>query len=264
MARPLTKRNSAGELYVRPPLIEAQINEILAQSPATLQQRLSIEDSQSSNYLKSECLVHLARDFIRHGKEAMTKADMVLRVLFDRCEKILLVKIPNKGRPSAAYIREEVLGQFAELFAIDGAKENSDRLDFFECRFDRAFRTFRIDLVRKETNRLKKLDPLPIQDVDTLPSSNKQIPTRLIKALRSPEKVESSVLLKEIHEAINALPEDERRAVILCHVLGYKIESKNPEESTAATICKVSGRTIRNRLTRAVGKLSKFKEEILS
>jgi len=53
---------------------------------------------------------------------------------------------------------------------------------------------------------------------------------------------------------------DERDAVVLVHVLGYKVESGDPDEDTAATRCKCTGRTIRNRLMRAAAKLSRFKE----
>ena len=260
MARPLTKRSSTGGLYVRPAQVEGQIDEMLSQNRATLRHHLAVGNPQASGYISSECLVHLARDFIRHGNEAMVS--MVLRVLLERCEAILLSRIPDKELPTAADVREEVIGQFGELFATDGTEENRNDLDHFECRFNQAFSTFRIDLVRKEIARLKRFDPLPNQDDDTLPSSHKEIPARLIEALRSPEKADSAVLLREIHEAINALPDDERKAVILCHVMGHKIESKNADEVTAATICNVSGRTIRNRLTRAAVKLSIFMEEV--
>ena len=63
-------------------------------------------------------------------------------------------------------------------------------------------------------------------------------------------------------KAIDALPSDERDAVILVHVLGYKEKSEDPEEETAATRCNCTGRTIRNRLTRAAGKLARFKEDL--
>ena len=260
MAHPLTKRDKSGNLYVRPNQVEAQINEVLSQNLSTLRHRLAVGAPQTSGYLSSECLVHLARDFLRRDNEAM--ANRVLLVLLKRCEATLLSKIPDNKLATAADVREEVLGQFGELFATDGTEENRNNLDFFECRFNQAFSTLRIDLVRRELARLKRFDPLPNQDDDTLPSPHREIPARLKEALRSPEKAESAVLLKEIHEAIDALPDDERKAVILCHVMGHKIESKNPDEETAATICNVSGRTIRNRLSRAAVKLSIFKEEV--
>ena len=158
-------------------------------------------------------------------------------------------------------VREEVLGQFGELFATDGTEENRDDLDWFECRFNLAFRAFYIDLVRSEKARLKQLVPLPDYADDIEHSRpHKEIPTRLIEALRRQEAAENSVLLREVYEAIDTLPDDERKAVILCHVMDYKIESNNPDETTAATICTVTGRTIHNRLSRAAEKLSHLKE----
>ena len=59
------------------------------------------------------------------------------------------------------------------------------------------------------------------------------------------------VALQDLLKEINNLPPDEREAVILCHVMGFKVESEDPEETTAATLCDVTGRTIRNRLSRA-------------
>jgi DNA-directed RNA polymerase specialized sigma24 family protein len=79
----------------------------------------------------------------------------------------------------------------------------------------------------------------------------KILPTQEWDALREP-----------LVTAIEALPLDERKAVILVHVLGYKEESQDADEETAATRCKCTGRTIRNRLTRAAAKLSRFKEDI--
>ena len=83
-------------------------------------------------------------------------------------------------------VREEVLGQFGELFATDGTEENRDDLDYFECRFNRAFYTFYTDLVRSEKARLKPL-VFPSDHADDVEYSppHKEVPTRLIEALRS-------------------------------------------------------------------------------
>jgi DNA-directed RNA polymerase specialized sigma24 family protein len=84
----------------------------------------------------------------------------------------------------------------------------------------------------------------------------------LSEYLRTPAIPQRALVLREFKEALNALPADERKAVILCHIMGYDQESDDPEKITAATICGVRGRTIRNRLTRAAARLSPFKELI--
>ena len=260
MAHPLTKRDKTGNLYVRPNQVEAQINEVLSEDPTKIRNRITVWDSEASDFLSSECLVHLAREFLRRDREEM--ANMVLRVLLERCNSILLSKIPDNKLPVAAYVREEALGQFGELFATDGTEENRDRLDYFECRFNRAFRSHYQDLVRSEKAHLRRHVRIPSETYDSKADTHKEIPYRLIEALKSQEATDSPVLLQEIHEAIDSLPHDVRQAVILCHVMGYKIESKNSDETTAATICNVSGRTVRNRLSRAAAKLSKFQEDL--
>jgi len=46
------------------------------------------------------------------------------------------------------------------------------------------------------------------------------------------------------------------------YIMGYKEESIDPDEETAATRRNCTGRTIRNRLTRAAAKLAPFKEDL--
>lgn len=258
MARPLTKCRSNGEVYIRPPTVEAAIDEALMLDSAALKRQLEIADRQKPGYFCSECLVHLIRETVRSGDQ--TKVNLVLPVLLLRCEANLRAKIPNGALPDAESLREEVLGQFSEMFASDGTGDNPNELDFFEVRFNRAFRTFRIDLVDKEINRLKNVSPLPAPSVDD--ESYDDVLARLSEAMRVPATQERALFLADFWEAINTLPPDECRAVVLCHVMGYKEESKDPDEVTAATLCNCSGRTIRNRLARAAAKLKRFKEDL--
>ena len=255
MTRPLTKRQLNGELYTRPPTVEAQINEALKLDLAILKQRLEITDSKTVDYLRSECLVHLIRKAKRTGDNDRT--DLVLPVLLLRCETILQKKISDRESFDAESLRDEVLGQFGEMLASDGTDTDPNELDFYECRFNLAFRTFRIDLVEEEKNRLKNLFSLPSPSIDEQEERDEDVLARLSDAVRIPATQESSVFLSEIWEVLIALPAEERRAVILCRVMGYKVESQDPNEVTAATRCNCSGRTIRNRLAQAATKLAR-------
>ena len=62
--------------------------------------------------------------------------------------------------------------------------------------------------------------------------------------------------------AIEALPADERDAVILVHVLGYKEESEDPEEETAATRCTARDERFAIGSHGRPAKLSRFKEDL--
>ena len=258
MLRPLTKCKRDGERYTRQPVVESEIEGALRDDLITLKQRLSVTDRESSDYLRSECLVHLIRDALRRKNGHRLNA--VLPVLLGRCEAILKAKISDQ-LPNAEHLREDVLSEFSELLANDGTGECPDELDFYECRFNLAFRTLRIDAVRQEIDQVERTAELPDHREGGELEADEEVFARISESLQIPEAQQNSVFLEEILRAIDTLPSDQREAVILCHVFGYKEESADPNDVTAATRCNCTGRTIRNRLSRAAAKLSKLKEE---
>ena len=259
MARTLQKTGANGPL-VRPDDVETQIDAALTLPHQPLRARLDITDPQDADHLRSETLVHLVRHGRRTGDQGLIS--LVLPVLLARCEANLIVKVPDGQLPEAATVREDILGEFSEMFASDGTGKNPDELDFYECKFNRAFRFFRIDIVRRETGRLKHLAPTPDPDEEGEPEPHDEVFARVSEAFRSQATQNDDVFRSELHDAILELPPDERDAVILVHALGYREESDDPGEVTAATRCDCTGRTIRNRLTRAATKLARFKEDL--
>ena len=163
MARPLTKLTRKGKLYIRPARIEANIDRALAEDLATLKLRLQVTDPGATDYLTSECLVHLIRDSNRRGEAKMR--DHLVLALFARCELNLKFAVPDRRVSNAADLREEVLQEFALMLAADGLGDNSDDLDYFECRFNRSFKTLRIDLLRSEQTQQNRCVPLPDESV---------------------------------------------------------------------------------------------------
>ena len=263
MARPLTKTEAGGELYTRPSAVEAQIDRVICLSRSDLQIRLLIVERDAPDYLCSECLVHLVREGRRSDDQQLMSA--VLPVLLGRCEANLLVKVPDGGMLDATGLRQEILEDLTDLFVTDGTGALPDELDFYECRFNKAFRALRIDAVRRDVRRRKR----GIAVVDLQPSEAASGPhgyegafARVSDSFKILPTQEWDVFREPFLKAIEALPADERDAIILVHVLGYKEESDDPEKETAATRCNCTGRTIRNRLTRAAAKLSRFKEEL--
>ena len=184
----------------------------------------------------------------------------MLPILFVRCEAILRAKISDQ-LPNADLLRKEVLSEFSELLASDGTDEHSHDLDFYECRFNLAFRTLRVDTVRQEMDQVERTAELADHTEEGEPEASEEVFARVSELLQIPETQEDRIFLEEVWETIHALPPDERKAVILCRVFGYKEESDDPNEVTAATRCNCTGRTIRNRLSRAAKKLSQLKEE---
>ena len=259
MVRPLTKRTRTGAPYTRPPEVETEIKAALREDWGTLRRRLKIADGRSAEHVGSECLVHLLRDAHRKGDDRRMGA--VLQVLLGRCEAILKATIPE-SEPGAGEMREAVLGKFTELLARGCVGERPEELDFYECKFNRALQTLRFDVVDRERRRLWRRVEVPRwDDGDGLPLSEEEGLALLSEAGRARPTQEQSALLEEVKEAIEALPADEREAFVLCRVYRYKAESKDPAETTAAVLCGCTGRTIRNRLSRAETKLWRSKEE---
>ncbi len=260
MVRPLTKCRSNGECYVRPGAVEREIEDALQQDLETLRERLLVTSSKLPDYLSSECLVHLIRESRRREDDDCLNA--VLPVLLGRCEAILEAKVAG-SLPGAEDLREDVLSQFGELLASDGNGVHADALDMYEVRFNLAFRTLRIDAVRREERRVKPRVTLPEGRDDEEPYAyDEEALARMSEELQAPAGQLGALFLAEVREAIRSLPPDERKALVLCAVYGFKVESIDPSETTAATLCNCTGRTIRNRLSRAAEKLSLFKEDL--
>jgi DNA-directed RNA polymerase specialized sigma24 family protein len=263
MTRPLTKRDSNGKTYERPAEIEAAIRSAEQQDAVTLSRLAAISDKSSPDFMPSECLVHLIREARRRDDEEMM--NVLLLPLLARCEANLKTKVPNGGIAKAADVREDILSEFSVLFAEDGSPGHLDELDYYECRFNAAFRCLRIDIVRRELarerQRARRLVPVPTEDEAPDNSEDDEVLARIAEDFRQNPTQLPRLFLKELLSAIKSLPEDERNAVVLCRILGYKEESEDTQERTAATICGVSGRTIRNRLGRAAAKLSHLKSK---
>ena len=263
MARPLTKTVPGGALYTRPFAVEAQIDEAICLSRTDLLTRLLIVDRKAPGYLRSECLVHLVREGRRSGDQQLMSA--VLPILLVRCEANLFVKVPDGGILDAASLRQEILENLTDLFVTDGMDDFPDELDFYECRFNKSFMALRVDAVRRDVRRRNRsiaVVNLPPSEAASAPDAYEDAFARVSEAFRVLPTQERYVFREPFVKAIESLPADECEAVILVHVMGYKEESKDPEEETAATRCNCTGRTIRNRLTRAAAKLSRFKEDL--
>ncbi|WP_153369821.1 hypothetical protein [Rhizobium sp. ICMP 5592] len=259
----MTKTEPDGVLYARPSTVETQIDQAVQLSVTDLRRRLLITDRNDPSHLRSECLVHLVREGRRSGDQARMTA--VLPILLGRCEANLRVTVADGVIPDAANLRQEILDNLAELFVMDGSGDFPDELDFYECKFNKAFRALRIDAVRRAVRRSKRsieVADMPELEVESTPDAFEDAFARVSETFRVLPTQEWDAYREPFLQAIEALPPDEREAVMLVHVLGYKAESEDPEEETAATRCNCTGRTIRNRLTRAAAKLSRFKEDL--
>lgn len=252
MARPLTKKDQKGDLYVRPSSVETEIDGAIGQDWETLSKRAHITDPSAPDFLPRECLVHLIRDAIRRNDQRL--ATVLMRPLLLRCAANLLKTVPDSAIPNAAEVREDILDSFQMLFTAEAAE---DALDYYECKFGRAFKSLRLDRIdAAKAKRKKALPPLPqITNEDGEVMPDEEALALLSRAARIGASQEDRIYLPQVLKAVNALPLDQRRAVVLRRIVGYT------EEQTAA-ICKVDKRTVRYRLARADAQLKKLKEDL--
>lgn len=247
MVQPLTKRRTTGELYTRPPQIEAAIERSLILDRGELLRRARIADPKHPEFIQPECLVHIVRSARRASDHELSNP--LLGALFERCAAMLLAAITGRRSQRAEDLRREVLDRFADKF-LDGA---SDALDIFEVRFGLAFRGLRIDVIRPTFEDSVEFIPLPGAEDDNAASED--------AALGAPATQESQLFSKELAQAAWRLPKEQRYPIVLVYLMGYAVESDDPTKKTAATMCRVSGRTIRARLAQGIASLRKLMEE---
>jgi hypothetical protein len=248
--------------YQRPPQVEAEIDSLLLLAAPQLDARLQITNRQQAGYLSSESLVYLLRQEVLRLQGSASRderhLDALLQHLLRRCEAILMVNVQDSALPNAADVRQQVMDDLVDLFLPSDPGHHPEELDLYECKFNLAFRALRVDAVRAAQRRCREIHlsdmAAPQGDMDAA-DAEEEVFDRIHELSVAPEQ-ENYCRRQALHRAIGALPAEQRQAVTLVHILGYSVESDNPEEKTAATICGCTGRTIRNRLRRAAQQLA--------
>lgn len=260
MARALNKIKGTGEYYTRPADIEAVIDEALTQDLDTVLARANIRNPKQPGYMPLECLLHLARE-ARLKRDTQTETKL-LRPLVLRCELLLKKAIPDARYRDAENIRQDILCKFFELYALVGSNYDATGLDFFECRFMAAFASLRYERLRDEGRRQKVFVEFGVEkDDEGKPLDDENALAKLSAAAQSPARQENLTYLGQVLEFLKTLSPEDRQTVTLVAIEGYKIESEDKDEVTAATLCGVSGRAIRKRLKKAATLLKNFQQE---
>ena len=250
LPEPLTRRNAAGEIYQRQPIVQTQIQEALGLSPEDLRRRSEIGDNTSPEFLKEECLVYLIRHY--HKAENQPCVNDLSESLVRRCGTWINRKLRSLGQEMEIEGYSDVLEQmFGRILDL-----SSDRGDFLQVRFWQVLKRLAVQSYRKQSSKLQiERDNIPLASLAGYDGEDRdaparkreiQVPSTLAKTVES-EVIENNL----IREALTRIEEPFRSAFLLRYYYGWPIEDQDPTVQTISRHFNKTPRTIRNWLARA-------------
>lgn len=249
MITPLRKRNLQGTLYKRDAKIEALLAQLELLSRAELVARCHLTDSNDSGYVPSECLMYFVRATRQDNSDQY----------FEQLYKILLSRVlralPNpetsdgdvvRVSQTKSRIRDAAFDRFTEALVADH-QAYSEKLDYFEVRFDGAIANLRRDAqdtAWRDENRTTTLEYDP--------ETNEPSPEveEAAGSVNPFENLEESDYRSRLDAAIDTLPREQIRIIQMLRE-GFPIDSKDPDAVTIAKTLKKSEKTIRLHRDRA-------------
>lgn len=248
MVTPLRKRTVGGELYQRPPTIEAKL---VALEQLTSHERLEqcqITDSKDPLYVPSECILYFVR--AARGGTADKYYESLYKVLISRVLSQLPKRTERRAEESFTdtQIREQALGIFCELLA-DDFLDYAEQLDFYEVRFMLAVKTLRISVYREVMRDEKGKETLESDDEEG------GLKKEVEEAAAGYNPFDPQVLSVadyrfELDSAIEKLPDLQKRILQLLK-LDMPIDSIDPNIVTISKVLKKSEKTIRTHRDKA-------------
>lgn len=256
LAKPLTHSNKAGAPYVRPPDVEAQLNELLSESPAEQLARAKCTDKGSPRFLKDECMVYLIR-------EAWLADDSVL------CSELSQQLIRRCTRPIRRTLQllgvapDDLQDVFGDVIAkmMTAILDDEGKGDFYQVRFRQALRFRMIEVharYERQHERLLTENRLcASRDGEDDDDEDGSFEDRV----RQPGDVaEDAVQLLEIREAVASIRDPRhRRAFVLHHRDDWPIETQDPLNPSVSGHFKVTPRTVSNWLRTAERDLAEWR-----
>jgi len=248
---PLTKRTPDGTLYERPALIESLLLQLFGLPPDELIARASIRDRTAPDYIPSECLVYLIRTT---GQGPSSWFEPLYKLLVER----VLRALPRAGGVDndidfvRERVRDLVFDRFVEMLASD-RQHRDDKLDFFEVRFDRRVKFMRVDAWRKAKREENPKRPIEDERDGALAPEVEAAAGGV--DLFDTDGFSDPVFRSRLYAAIDDLPPEQCRTMHLL-LLGWPIDSSDPEVMTIAKALDCTARSVRNYRKRAVTTLA--------
>ena len=244
LARPLTRRNTDGQVYQRLAVVDRQINEALGLGDEELRSRLEVRDEESPAFLKEESLVYLIR--YHHGAGNRDLVNDLAQCLLKRCA----TRIDGKLSGLRTDLREDgnsavVAEVFDRILDL-----TDDRGDFLQVRFWMGIERITVDVFRKQVSQFDTessgdYDQATIDDL----TQRGAVAVPTASAGRPVESEATDNVL--IEAALHQLEEPIRSAYLLRHLKDWPIEDQDPAIQTISRHFGKTPRTIRNWLSKA-------------
>jgi hypothetical protein len=257
MPEALKKKNKDDSLYKRPPEIEAKLEQLEGVEPVNRIQLFEPSSRKHPDYISSEVLVYFLRRAWTAAK--IEEFESIFKILMKRVDISLQSAIKDGCMERARDIREEILGRFAELIAKD-CQGQSNRLDFYEIRFDKAFVSFRVSALRQIGPMADMTVSLSSDESDN-PELTPEVEAAAANFLSGdPSKLDDPAFRFSLMAAIDKLLDDQKQVIGLL-LQDFPIDSKDPNTMTIARILGCTERTVRNRRDRALKTLKSALQE---
>ncbi len=247
-----------GTPYERPKEVEEALAGLSRLPASELVRRAGIEETDHPDYVPSECVLYFVRRPSSFGDDENALHDLfvTLRERVLQAVPVLRQRLPGSNKVAEKKtdleIREAVLQKFQELLCGDRG-EYDERLDFYECRFNRALALLRSTArrdVRREESHYRPAAP----DGDTNELSRK-VDAALAALQESADHPNLDPAYRsKLHVAISSLPPNQRQVIELM-LKGLPIDSTNGEVLTIAKVVGCTEKTVRNRRDRAIARL---------
>lgn len=250
MVTPLRKKRlHTEELYTRIPEIEDKLVELEGLSRDDLLARIHIRRRDDPGYVPSECLVY----FVRASRADNSTAgfDRLYKALVERVMRSLPRAESADGTTTSltkSVIRDKVFGRFTELLAADRC-EYSEKLDYFEVRFDSALARLRQDAQEqawRDENRSISLE----FDEETGEVSEEVERAAGSFDWPSDSDIDATEYRFRLDAAIDALPPEQMRIIEMLR-MGVPIDSQEANVFTIAKALGKSEKTIRTHRDKA-------------
>jgi hypothetical protein len=252
---PLRKRTPEGTLYTRTARIEALIAKLELLPRVELVARCQMTNRSAPGYVPSECLMYFVRATRQDNSDQQ----------FERLYKILLSRIfralPNPETRDGevilvsrtkSRIRDIAFDRFVEALSAD-RQAYSEKLDYFEIRFDGAVANLRRDAqdtAWREENRTTTIEYDPETNE---PSGEVEKAAGAFNPFENSDLQESDYRSR-LDAAIDTLPQEQIRIIEMLRK-GIPIDSKDPGAVTIAKTLGKSEKTIRLHRDRAFAAL---------